>query len=270
MSTFDYETFRNQDTTGDILAEAWAADAATPLTEPRSHREPRGRLKHAGRVLSVITVAGALVSSTAFIATYDTHDDARYAVHATADTTLDAYERSVADARRARAANSASREALRQRAPRGAVRSLEIKPRSPTYVQPVSVAQITSCYGSRWGSFHKGIDFAAPSGTPIHAAQGGVVIQAGWRFSGMGNSVAVRHQDGSIALYAHASQVLVRTNQRVAAGARIALVGSTGYATGPHLHLAVASAGDLGTMWNSLINPAPWLRQRGLATGHCT
>lgn len=270
MSTFDYEEFRAQDTTGDILAEVWAADAAAPLTEPRSHREPHGRLKHAGRVLSVITVAGALIGTTVTTATYTTENVDRYGAYASADATLDEYERSMADARRARVANAASRGTLRQRTTQHVTRSLELKPLPARYAQPVSAAHVTSCYGSRWGSFHRGVDFAAPSGTPIHAAQAGVVIQSGWRFNGMGISVVVRHQDGSVALYAHASRSLVRTNQRVAAGAKLALVGSTGYATGPHLHLAVASGGDLGTMWSNIINPASWLRQRGLSASHCT
>jgi murein DD-endopeptidase MepM/ murein hydrolase activator NlpD len=84
----------------------------------------------------------------------------------------------------------------------------------------------------RW---HRGTDFASPSGTPVQAALGGRVIEAGWR-GGYGRAVRVAHGDGSTTLYAHLSEIDVAAGQAVARGAVIGKVGSSGLATGPHLH----------------------------------
>jgi murein DD-endopeptidase MepM/ murein hydrolase activator NlpD len=90
---------------------------------------------------------------------------------------------------------------------------------------------------------HKGIDIAAPIGTPVMAAASGVVISAGWNNGGYGNLVKVRHFDGSVTLYAHNSRLLVRRGQQVEQGQQIAEMGSTGYSTGPHLHFEVHHQG---------------------------
>ena len=85
---------------------------------------------------------------------------------------------------------------------------------------------------------HEGIDVAAPTGTPIEAPAAGRVVEVGWE-SGYGNVVVLDHGYGIETKFAHTSKVLVRTGQRVKRGDRIALVGSTGLATGPHLHYEV-------------------------------
>jgi murein DD-endopeptidase MepM/ murein hydrolase activator NlpD len=85
---------------------------------------------------------------------------------------------------------------------------------------------------------HEGIDVTAPMGSPIEAPAAGIVIDAGWE-SGYGNTVTIDHGYGLVTKYAHASKLLVRTGQRVSRGQRIALVGNTGLATGPHLHYEV-------------------------------
>ncbi|MEA5418601.1 peptidoglycan DD-metalloendopeptidase family protein [Spirulina sp. CCNP1310] len=115
---------------------------------------------------------------------------------------------------------------------------------------------LTSGYGPRWGRMHRGIDIAAPTGTPIYAAASGEVISAGWNNGGYGNWVRIRHADGSITLYAHHSRVLVRTGDRVEQGQQIALMGSTGFSTGPHLHFEVHPAGSGAT------NPMAFLPSR--------
>jgi murein DD-endopeptidase MepM/ murein hydrolase activator NlpD len=85
---------------------------------------------------------------------------------------------------------------------------------------------------------HEGIDVSAPMGSPIEAPAAGVVSDAGWE-TGYGNTVTINHGFGIVTKFAHASKVLVKTGQHVARGQRIALVGNSGLATGPHLHYEV-------------------------------
>ena len=85
---------------------------------------------------------------------------------------------------------------------------------------------------------HEGIDVTAPMGSPIEAPAAGVVTDAGWE-SGYGNTVTIDHDYGIVTKFAHASKLLVKRGQRVQRGQRIALVGNTGLATGPHLHYEV-------------------------------
>ena len=85
---------------------------------------------------------------------------------------------------------------------------------------------------------HEGIDVTAPMGSPIEAPAAGVVTDAGWE-SGYGNTVTIDHGYGIVTKFAHASKLLVKVGQRVQRGQRIALVGNTGLATGPHLHYEV-------------------------------
>ena len=106
------------------------------------------------------------------------------------------------------------------------------------YIWPAK-GVLTSGYGWRWGRMHKGIDIAAPVGTPIVAASDGEVISAGWNSGGYGNLVKLKHFDGSITLYAHNSKIFVRRGQRVVQGQQIAAMGNTGFSTGPHLHFEI-------------------------------
>jgi murein DD-endopeptidase MepM/ murein hydrolase activator NlpD len=102
---------------------------------------------------------------------------------------------------------------------------------------------LTSGYGWRWGRMHRGIDIAAPVGTPVLAAAPGVIVSSGWNSGGYGNLVEIRHADGSLTLYAHNNRVLVQAGQMVDQGQQIAEMGSTGFSTGPHLHFEVHPAG---------------------------
>ena len=85
---------------------------------------------------------------------------------------------------------------------------------------------------------HEGIDVVAPMGSPIEAPASGTVAEVGWE-NGFGNIVVINHGYGVTTKFAHASKVLVKPGQKVSRGQRIALVGSTGLATGPHLHYEV-------------------------------
>lgn len=109
---------------------------------------------------------------------------------------------------------------------------------------PVSSHEITSDFGGRYHPiygryiFHDGIDIAADYGEPVHAADGGTVIYAGW-ISGYGNTVMVDHGNGMTTLYGHNDSLAVSEGQGVSKGSVIAYAGSTGNSTGPHLHFEV-------------------------------
>ncbi len=119
---------------------------------------------------------------------------------------------------------------------------------SGRFIRPVN-GTITSRYGMRVHPIfkvrrmHNGIDFSAPHGTPIAAADSGVVVEARY-IRGYGNTVIIDHGGGVATLYAHCSAILVSEGQTVQRGQIIARVGSTGYATGPHLHFEVRINGD--------------------------
>ena len=90
--------------------------------------------------------------------------------------------------------------------------------------------------------FHTGVDIAAAQGTPVLAAPPGVVEQTGYSES-YGNFVVLRHSDNLRTTYNHCSEILAKEGEQLARGDRIALVGSTGISTGPHLHFEVEVKG---------------------------
>ncbi|GAB4166481.1 MAG: peptidoglycan DD-metalloendopeptidase family protein [Rickettsiaceae bacterium] len=112
---------------------------------------------------------------------------------------------------------------------------------------PLDVVRISSHFGYRkkhpvlgFGRMHKGVDFAASTGTPIYAAGDGVIQFMGWK-SGYGRFVLIKHGNGLDTAYAHASKFAknLKSGSKVKQGQVIAYVGSTGHATGPHLHYEV-------------------------------
>lgn len=114
--------------------------------------------------------------------------------------------------------------------------------------KPVADGYVGSAFGWRTDPFtsemarHDGIDFAAPLGTPIHAAAGGVVVTAQFH-PVYGNVVEIDHGNQLMTRYAHASKLTVAAGELVKRGHKIAEVGSTGRSTGPHLHFEVHSKG---------------------------
>lgn len=90
---------------------------------------------------------------------------------------------------------------------------------------------------------HNGIDIAVPAGTPVNAVAPGVVVYSGNR-SGYGNTVVVEHDNGVITLYAHNSRIMVIEGQEVTSESILALSGSTGRSTGPHLHFEAWQSGS--------------------------
>jgi murein DD-endopeptidase MepM/ murein hydrolase activator NlpD len=98
-------------------------------------------------------------------------------------------------------------------------------------------------FGPRGARFHAGVDFPAASGVGVAAAGPGYVSWAGWRAGGWGRLVVIAHGGGVRSMYAHLSRVEVRVGEHVGAGFEIGRVGSTGDATGPHLHFEVRVRG---------------------------
>ena len=114
---------------------------------------------------------------------------------------------------------------------------------------------LTSGYGWRWGRMHRGIDIAAPIGTPIVAAAAGEVIIVGWQ-RGYGNVIKLKHLDGSVTVYGHNHKNLVIHGQKVEQGEQIAEMGNTGRSTGPHVHFEIRSADKVA------IDPLAFLGKR--------
>ena len=111
------------------------------------------------------------------------------------------------------------------------------------FLRPVH-GQIGDGFGMRWGRMHTGLDFPRAAGAPVGAAGRGSVKFAGWNTGGYGYLVVVRHRLGFETWYAHLSRIAVSPGQAVVGGSRIGYVGSTGHATGPHLHFEVRLHGD--------------------------
>ena len=114
----------------------------------------------------------------------------------------------------------------------------------PQFIRPISGGLASSGFGSRpaptkgASTNHKGQDWAVPTGTSVMAASSGTVTRAGWG-SGYGYVVYIDHGSGVETRYAHLSKILVKVGQKVKQGERIALSGSTGVSTGPHLHFEI-------------------------------
>jgi murein DD-endopeptidase MepM/ murein hydrolase activator NlpD len=127
--------------------------------------------------------------------------------------------------------------------PTGTTSEPIVKDPEPVSLLPVS-GVITSPEGWRQDPFsnemkyHAGTDIAAPTGTPIRAVADGRVVESGVK-NGYGNTVVIQTDDGRKMLYGHNNQNFVQTGDRVVRGEEIAEVGSTGRATGPHVHFEV-------------------------------
>lgn len=121
----------------------------------------------------------------------------------------------------------------------------------------VGHTMVSSGYGRRSspisgkGEFHTGLDIPAPTGTPVHAAEDGVIINSG-PINGYGYTIIIKHDNGLSTLYAHNSQLIAGKGQRVKRGDTVALVGTTGYSTGPHCHFEVRVNGSHTNPWSYL------------------
>lgn len=118
-----------------------------------------------------------------------------------------------------------------------------------SFLMPTS-GRLTSSYGRRWGRNHEGIDIGAKTGTPIYAADNGIIIESEYQSNGYGNIVKIDHQNGYISYYAHCSKLYANVGDVVAKGDLIAAVGNTGRSTGPHLHFEIRYNGVVKNPYN--------------------
>lgn len=129
------------------------------------------------------------------------------------------------------------------------------------YLWPLITAnhRLSSPFGYRSDPFHTfkawhaGMDIADATGSPVTAAADGVVTFVGWRM-GYGNLVEIKHSNGFVTRYGHLFKGIAKEGQRVAAGDLVALLGSTGRSTGPHLHFEIRKDGKP-------LNPYPFIRE---------
>ena len=129
----------------------------------------------------------------------------------------------------------------------------------PKVVMPIDGARMTTCFCMRWGTMHWGLDLAAPKLTPEYAVEDGVVVRAG-AATGFGQAVYILGVSGDVTVYGHMEKIMVTAGDVVSAGDTIALEGSRGQSTGPHLHFEVHKGG----MDGKRIDPVAWLHARGV------
>lgn len=133
---------------------------------------------------------------------------------------------------------------------------------SQGFIRPIPNTIITSPYGPRWGTIHKGIDYACQDGvTAIASSKNGVVELArfgegGSGFGGYGNVVVINHQNGYWSLYGHMSSITVQEGQNIGVGQQVGVCGKTGQVTGPHLHFEIKTSFKFGQ-----VDPSPFLPQ---------
>lgn len=130
------------------------------------------------------------------------------------------------------------------------------------YAHPVPGNHTTAyrASGANWSSgSHTGIDFPVSTGTSVKAITSGTVVTAGWG-GAYGNQVVIKHADGHYSQYGHLSSLSVSAGQTVSAGQQVGLSGSTGNATGPHLHFEVRTGPEYG----SDVDPIAYLASHGI------
>lgn len=144
-------------------------------------------------------------------------------------------------------------------------------------VNPVPGYKVTTPYkrkGDIWKlGYHTGIDYRAPQGTKVVAAQDGRVLEVSQRVSwggSYGTAIVVLHRDMTRAIYAHLSKTLVGRNQELRAGDKIGKVGSTGNSTGAHLHFEVRTGNNkdgTGYKYGDDVDPAPYVSDSEVSLG---
>jgi murein DD-endopeptidase MepM/ murein hydrolase activator NlpD len=224
-----------------IAAVALAAAGAVTVSSPDSGSQlASGNIQKLSGQASALSGASTVGSSSSLSgrARAVSRDSQREAMQDAADQNLQAAaEKQAKERNAALAALAASAEKQASLIARNA------------WQLPVDagVYHLTSRFGEcsgLWSHCHTGLDFAAPSGTPIHAIAGGAVTSVGYDGS-YGNKTVVTLEDGTELWYCHQTSFAVTTGEHVTAGQVIGSVGSTGNVTGPHVHIEVRpGAGD--------------------------
>ncbi|WP_149827659.1 M23 family metallopeptidase [Streptomyces tailanensis] len=223
--------------------------------------------------------SAGLIAADTEQGTADAGEALRARIMQQAESQQDAFDKASAEAAQTAAAKKAAEQAAQEKKEAEAKEAAEKKAAeeeaarkaeeerlaalAKQYALPTSSYTLTSYFGqagSYWSSgYHTGLDFAAPTGTPIKAVHSGTITQAGWEGS-YGYKTVLTLDDGTEIWYAHQSSIGVSVGQKVATGDVIGRVGATGNVTGAHLHLEVHPGGS-GTG----IDPAAWLRSKGLS-----
>lgn len=170
--------------------------------------------------------------------------------------------KAAAEAERRAAAEKAEREREAKEKKERAARAAE-RAALNSWVAPLEDPSLSTPYQASSGLWssgsHTGVDFVAPQGTGVKAVAAGEVVEAG-SDSSYGNSVVIEHKDGTYTQYGHLSSVSVSAGQSVTSGQQIALSGSTGNSTGPHLHFEARTGPDYG----SDMDPVAYLQKHGV------
>ena len=193
-------------------------------------------------------------------------------VAAAADTSLDTGAVTAANAVQTQAAAQAKAAANAKTAAANAKKAAATAKqaaakKAASWVDPVKKYTLSASFnqaGSMWSSTHSGQDFAVATGTEVLAAHGGTVVKTGGNGAGdgpaYGNAVVIKHANGTFSQYAHLSRIDVKVGQVVATGQHIALSGSTGNSSGPHLHFEIRTTANYG----SAVDPVAFLRDKGV------
>ena len=213
------------------------------------HRAPIApRARYAAVVTTAVVGAGVVALGAGSALPTPQTDQANAALDRT--SALSSQDNAAARADRANTASRASRAQRRAGAP--------TPQKMPEWVRP-AVGPLSSLFAARWGTFHYGVDIAAPYGSTVRAASAGRVIKADW-YGGYGKVVIIDHGNGLTSRYGHNSELLVKPGDYVQAGQPIAKVGSTGYSTGPHCHFELR-------LNDKPFDPMPWMRDHGIDLG---
>lgn len=174
----------------------------------------------------------------------------------------EAAAKAAAEAERRAAAEKAEREREAKEKKERAARAAE-RAALNSYVAPLEDPSLSTPYQASSGLWssgsHTGVDFVAPEGTGVKSVAAGEVVEAG-SDSSYGNSVVIKHKDGTYTQYGHLSSISVSAGQSVTSGQQIALSGSTGNSTGPHLHFEARTGPEYG----SDMDPVAYLQKHGV------
>ncbi|MGV9251062.1 M23 family metallopeptidase [Streptomyces sp. NPDC003697] len=241
------------------------------------HRRPsrvhRTTARAAGvAALTTTGVLGGLAAAPAMAAQTPSPEDTGLTPVVTIGDSVAAQIDAQAAAQHQAAEEKAAEEAARRQAAEVAKKEREAKERAAReaerrrlnmFVLPISGSYVSTGYktgGTLWSSgSHTGIDFHAASGTTVHAAGAGTVVETGWG-GAYGNQVVIRMADGMYTQYGHLSSIGVSVGQRVTPGQQIGVSGATGNVTGPHLHFEARTSPEYG----SDVDPVAYLRKHGL------